>query len=368
MFGQEGGDVFLPSGEVGLVLLLGQRLGIQCGQFGAELGVLLRAISVLRANLGVERMVIAHALKFGFRGVIVVRVDAPLLHVGEERLQGVEVGRLNRVELMVVALGAAEGAAQPGIGDGTDALGAILREVFLHLGAAFAGHHIQAIIAARDELFFGRVRQEVAGELLAREDVERLIRVEGVDDVIAVREDALILVAVVADRVGEAGDIEPPDRHAFAETGGGQQAIDLLLIGVGRVIGQEGGGLGGRGRQSGQVERDATQQAFLRGFGRGLYLLLGEFGADEGVDRVLASGGQGGDDRGFQCLVGPVGFVDRTLRDPAAEQIFLGGCEGLVRLLVRHHVIFVLGEETLDDFALIGLAWDDRDGAALAGL
>ena len=221
MFGQEGGDVFLPSGEVGLVLLLGQRLGIQCGQFGAELGVLLRAISVLRANLGVERMVIAHALKFGFRGVIVVRVDAPLLHVGEERLQGVEVGRLNRVELMVVALGAAEGAAQPGIGDGSDAFGAVLREVFLHLGAAFAGHHIQAIIAARDELFFGRVRQEVAGELLAREDVERLIRVEGVDDVIAVREDALILVAVVADRVGEAGDIEPPDCHAFAETGGG---------------------------------------------------------------------------------------------------------------------------------------------------
>ena len=221
MFGQEGGDVFLPSGEVGLVLLLGQRLGIQCGQFSAELGVLLRAISVLRANLGVERMVIAHALKFGFRGVVVVRVDAPLLHVGEERLQGVEVGRLNRVELMVVALGAAEGAAQPGIGDGSDAFGAVLREVFLHLGAAFAGHHIQAIIAARDELFFGRVRQEVAGELLAREDVERLIRVEGVDDVIAVREDALILVAVVADRVGEAGDIEPPDCHAFAETGGG---------------------------------------------------------------------------------------------------------------------------------------------------
>ena len=63
-----------------------------------------------------------------------------------------------------------------------------------------------------------------------------------------------------------------------------------------------------------------------------------------------------------------MGFVDGTLRDPAAEEFLLGGREGLVRLLVRHHVIFVLGEETFDDFALIGLAWDDRDGAALAGL
>ena len=269
---------------------------------------------------------------------------------------------------MVVALGAAEGATQPGVGDRAHAFGAVLREVFLHLGAAFAGHHVEAIVAARDELLISWVRQKIAGELLAGEDVERLIGVKSVDDVIAVREDALILVPVVADRVGKAGDIEPPDRHAFAETWGGQQAIDLLLIGGGRIVGQEGSGLGGRGRQSGQVERDATQQAFLRGFGRGLNLLLGEFGADEGVDRVLASGGQGGDDGGLERLVGPVGFVDGTLRDPAAEEFLLRSGEGLVRLLVRHHVIFVLGEETLDDLALLGLARDDGDFAALAGL
>ena len=313
-------------------------------------------------------MVIADAYEFRLRRIVVARVDTPLLHVGEEGLQGVEVSGLDRVELMVVALRAAERAAQPGVGDRADALGAVFGEILLELGAAFAGHHVQAVVAAGGQLFFGRVRQQVAGELLTREDVERLVGVERVDDVVAVGEDALILVAVVADRVGEAGDIQPPDRHAFTEVGRGQQAIDLLLIGIGRFVGQEEGGLGGRRRQAGQVKRDTTQQAFFGGFrGRGDFL-LSELGSDESVDRILAAGRQGGHDGSFERLISPMGFVDRALGDPATEEFLLGRRQRLVRFFLRHDVFGVVREDTFDDLALLGLAGDDGDLPALAGL
>src|SRR5208337_5498235 len=47
-----------------------------------------------------------------------------------------------------------------------------------------------AIEAGRDQLLGRRVRQQVSGELLDGELVERLVAVERVDDVIAVRENA----------------------------------------------------------------------------------------------------------------------------------------------------------------------------------
>ena len=60
-----------------------------------------------------------------------------------------------------------------------------------------------AVVAGGHELPHRRVRQQIAGQLLDRELVERQIVVERLDDIIAVRRDAMLLVAVVADRVGE---------------------------------------------------------------------------------------------------------------------------------------------------------------------
>ena len=204
--------------------------------------------------------------------------------------------------------------------------------------------------------------------MFAGEDVERLVRIEGVDDVVAVREDALVLVAVESYRIGEAGHIEPPDGHAFTEARGVQQSVYLLLVSIGGSIGDEGSGLIWRGRQAGQVKGGATEQPFLGSFGGRLDLLRGQFGTDESVDRILASGWQGRHDGGFERFVGPVWFVDGALGDPPTEEFLLGGREGLVRLLVRHHIVFVLGEETFDDFALVGFTRHNRDGAAFPGL
>ena len=65
---------------------------------------------------------------------------------------------------------------------------------------------------------------------------------------------------MVAVRVGVAGGVEPVDRHALAVVRRGQQAIDDLLVGVGRCVGEEGIDLGRRRRQAGQVERHAADE------------------------------------------------------------------------------------------------------------
>ena len=372
MPGECGGKALLPQLVGGERLRVGGEslgdLGVVGFEFGAEAGIVLGKVGVLHPDLGVERVVIADAFEFRFRRVVIVRVDAPLLHVGEEGLQGIEVRGLDRVELMVVTLRAAESAAQPGVGDRAHALRAVFGQVLLGLGAALAGHHVQAVVAARGQLFFGRVRQQVAGELLTGEHIERLVGVERVDDVVAVGEDALVLVAVVADRVGEAGDIQPPDRHAFAEVRRGEQAVDLFFESIGRVVRDEGCGLGGRRRQPREIEGETAEQALLVRLGRKRRLLLGELGGDERVDRVLTAGRHRRHDRGFERLIGPMGFVDGALGDPATEEFLLGRRQRLVRFLLRHDVFGVVREDTFDDLALFRLARDDGDLAALAGL
>ena len=87
------------------------------------------------------------------------------------------------------------------------------------MGTAFAGHHVEAVIPGSDFLFFRRIGQEVARQLLTGEGVEGLITIESVNHIIAVRENALVLVTVEADGVREARDIQPPDGHAFTVMG-----------------------------------------------------------------------------------------------------------------------------------------------------
>ncbi len=79
----------------------------------------------------------------------------------------------------------------------------------------------------------GRAGQQVAGELLDREPVERLVGVECADHVVAEEVEVDVIVAVVAGGVGEPDQVEPEDRHPLAEVGRGQQPVDQPLVGVG---------------------------------------------------------------------------------------------------------------------------------------
>ena len=159
-----------------------------------------------------------------------------------------------------MALGAAHRRAQPGDRHGPHAVAGILGQIFARLRPSFAGHHVQTVEAGSDQLLGGRVGQQVAGELLDGELVERLVVVERVDDVIAVGEDTLALIAVVADRVGEPGQVEPGNGHPLAVVGRLEQAVDQALVGVRVGVVLEGADLFGRRRQADQVEREPTDQ------------------------------------------------------------------------------------------------------------
>ena len=104
------------------------------------------------------------------------------------------------------------------------------------------------------------VGQQVAGELLDDELVERQVAIERPDDPIAVGPHLAVVVEVQAVRVAVAGGVEPEAGHVLAVARRREQPIDRSLVGVGAIVGEEGVDLRRRRRQAGEVERDAAQQ------------------------------------------------------------------------------------------------------------
>ncbi len=97
--------------------------------------------------------------------------------------------------------------------------------------------------------------QQVAGQLLAGELIQRHVVVERIDHVIAIGRDVVVLVTVISNRVGESHQVQPIDCHAFTKRGRGKQAdqhIGDKRPGTG--IGQKPVELFLRGRQAGQVK------------------------------------------------------------------------------------------------------------------
>ena len=122
---------------------------------------------------------------------------------------------------MVVALGATGRQAQPTGADRTDPVAHVFRQVFARLGSAFAGDQVEAEKSGGDALLVGGVREQIPGDLFFGKLVERQVVVERLDDVVTVRKNPHVLVAVVTDRVGEPDDIQPRHRHPLAVAGRG---------------------------------------------------------------------------------------------------------------------------------------------------
>ena len=111
-----------------------------------------------------------------------------------------------------------------------------------------------------------RLLQQIAGDVFRDELVVGHVGVEGADDVIAV----LVgvgdgVVELVAARLAVAHQVEPVPRPALAELRRRQQPIDHLLVGVRRLVLDEGVDLLRRRRQADQVEGHAAQQSALVG-------------------------------------------------------------------------------------------------------
>jgi hypothetical protein len=84
-------------------------------------------------------------------------------------------------------------------------------------GAAFAVGHRVAVKSGRDELVFGRVRQQVAGNLLDRELIERLVGVERADHIIAKGPDGPRRIVSVTGGIRITRQVQPHARPMFAK-------------------------------------------------------------------------------------------------------------------------------------------------------
>ena len=294
------------------------------------------------------------------------------MHVVEEREHPIVVLLADRVVFVVVAAGAFHRQAEEGGARGADPVGDVFDAVFLVDDATFAVDDVVAVEGRGQALVSGRIRQQVAGELFGHEAVERHVRVERLDDVVAPAPHRAGGVVVEPVRVGVARDVEPLLRQALAETGRSQEAVGGGGIGcvafLGR-IGFEGLDLGRRGRQARQVEGSPTEPGGRRGGGGGFESLGFELCQHEAVERLLSPGcvGHLGRGRALGRDEGPVLLVGGALGDPASDEFDLRRGDLTVRFGRRHLVVRILRQQPLQHLALLGFAGHDR-GDAVVGL
>ncbi len=150
-------------------------------------------------------------------------LDVFAFGAGEDRLEGVEIALQDGIELVVVAAGAIDGHAEEGLTDaggdfGEDFLAALF-------GIDVAGDEVLgagAQVAGGDERFVVAGGDFVAGDLFADEAVVGLVRLEGMDDVVAVAPGVGALeIQFEAVGIGVANDVEPFGGPAFAVGRGG---------------------------------------------------------------------------------------------------------------------------------------------------
>ena len=125
------------------------------------------------------------------------------------------------IELVVVALGAGDGQAEPGPAHGVHPVDDGLDAELLGFDAAFHVHH-RVPEEARGDLHVRAarsgpgLREQISGELFAGELVEGFVLVERPDDPIAPRPDAAGAVLLEAVGIGVAGGVQPPARPLLA--------------------------------------------------------------------------------------------------------------------------------------------------------
>ena len=262
---------------------------------------------------------------------------------------------------MVVALGAGDGEAEPCGGGGVDAVEEDDVALFFGDGAAFSVEEVVAIEGGGDELVFGGIGEEIAGELFDGEAVEGHVAVEGADYPVA--PDVLVGIAVLLEAVavGVAGGVEPWEGHAFAVVWGGDDLVGEEIGGVGSGVIDEGVDFGWFWREPGEVGVEAADECGAVGFGGWGEASGVEGGEDEEVDGVAGPCGvaDGWEGRADGRDEGPVGFVGGAGGDPAAEEGALGVGEGAVGVRGRHDFVRVRGDETFDEFAFVGVAGDE---------
>lgn len=150
-------------------------------------------------------------------------------------------------------------------------------------------------------------------------------------------------------------------RHAFAELRRVEEAVDEFFVGFRSVVGEEGVDFIDGGRETGQIEGEAADECDLVGFGRGIEAFLFEARQNEFVDFVASPFfflhfGRAGL---FDFLVSPGPLPFGAFFDPLLQCVDLDGSQFLAAFGGRHVIVFIGGDDALDDGAFVGVAGDD---------
>ena len=245
----EGRPKFLALGFS--LLLLPVRLpGKELGGDGLELLIVQRQLCVefCEGVLLVDRRCGEDG--FGL-GVTPTTVDGRLI---EEVEKPVVVGLGEGVVFVIVAATTIEGEAHPGRADGFGHVHDIVDAVFFGDGSAFAVDGMVSEESGGELLLVGGIGKEVACNLPDREIIEREIAIDCIGDPVAPGPHRAFVVSLIAIGVGVAGGIEPGPGHALSKGRIGEEAIDQVFPGLGRLVGEEGFKFFGGGWETTEVE------------------------------------------------------------------------------------------------------------------
>jgi len=173
----------------------------------------------------------------------------------------------NGIIFVGVALGTLDGQAEDTLADRVHPVEHRFHTELFGIDTSFFVDHGIAEEAGRDDLILGCIRHHVAGDLVDNELVVGEVAIEGVDDPVAIEPDLSRLVFLVSIGVGITSGVEPESSPALAVVGGGEEPVDLSLIGVGSVVDRECVNLGDGWWQADQVEAEAAEERRLVGFG-----------------------------------------------------------------------------------------------------
>ena len=226
----------------------------------------------------------------------------------------------------------------------------------------FAIEQMVSVERAGNLLIFRGIRQQVPRQLPDGKFVESQIRIQSPHNPVA--PDPLPCIAILLKPIAVriTGGIQPGQSHSFTVLGARHQTIDNRFIRFVAGIIQKRVYFLGRGRQSGQVDRQTLYQRRSISLGRRRNPFLLKPGQDKSIDRSTDPCGLS--NRWFRRAnrsdKGPVILIDRSFRDPPFEQFLLLGRESPIRFRRRHHRFRIFRQYSLDQRTGTGIVRNNR--------
>ena len=219
------------------------------------------------------------------------------LRTFEDSGEAVVVVLRKGIELVVVTAGTTECQAEKRLAQGVDLF---VNDIHLHLDRVIFGEHFctegqksggDKTLGGKTDV--GRCRSRIAVEqvscqLFLNEPVVRDVGVQSADHIIPITKRVAIgEVFVEAVGIGVSGDVEPVTPPALAVVHRRQATVDQSFVGVGGIVVEKLGDLGGSRRQSDEIEKDAADEGPFVGRRCRLHPLLFQPGQDKMIDGVL---------------------------------------------------------------------------------